>query len=213
MNRLFHTAAFALSALAVVVTPILASADVKADVARLRTSRTAERYEVEVPGASIKAGGAQVFVNAPLAAVRQVVTDYAHYQDFMPRFERSRVVRRTRDFSDVYLQVPILHGAATVWAVTRFNKPVKQADGSETIEGVMTDQSNVSDFRATYRLIPVDEQHTLLKAELLIVPKLPLPGSMVTPELAFAADKAVTASRDRAEAASVRVAAGAPTTP
>jgi hypothetical protein len=38
-----------------------------------------------------------------------------------------------------------------------------------------------------------------VKLELLVDPKLPLPGSAVTPELQYAADKAVTAVRDKAE--------------
>jgi len=75
-------------------------------------------------------------------------------------------------------------------------------------------QGNVNDFRATWRLIPVDATHTILRAEMLIVPKLPLPGSVVTPELSYASDRAVTASRARAEAAAVRVASTpGPTTP
>ena len=61
------------------------------------------------------------------------------------------------------------------------------------------DKGNVDDFRAVWRLRAVDENRTVLKLEILVDPKLPLPASMVTPELAYAADKAVTAVRDRAE--------------
>ncbi len=212
MNQLFRRAGVLMTALSLIVTSAIAVADTKTDISRLRSSHAVERYNVAVSGASIHAGGAQTFVSAPVAVVRQIVTDFAKYQDFMPRFERSRIVGRTKDYTDVYLQVPILHGAATVWAVTRFKRLAPEADGTEVIEGTMQ-QGNVRDFRATWRLTPVDDQHTLLKAEILIVPKLPLPGSVVTPELEFASDKAVGASRGRAEAAAVRVAAGAPTTP
>ena len=212
MNRWTRTVVAALTAVSLLGIPMLAGADTKDDANRLRASRATERYEVAVSGTSIKAGGGRVFVNAPLAAVRRVVTDYAHYEDFMPRFKRSRVVGKTARTTDVYLQVPILHGAATVWSLTRFEAPRRLADGTEVIEGRMV-QGNVKDFRATWYLTPIDDQHTLLRAELLIVPSLPLPGSMVTGELAYAADKGVTASRDRAEAATVRVANTAPTTP
>lgn len=212
MNRWTRTLAAAFTALSLLSIPLLASADTQDDVNRLRASRKTERYEVAVNGTSIKAGGGRVFVNAPIAAVRRVVTDFAHYEDFMPRFKRSRVVGKTAHSTDVYLQVPILHGSATVWSLTRFQAPKHLADGTEVIEGTMV-EGNVKDFRATWYLTPVDDQHTLLRAELLIVPTLPLPGSMVTGELAYAADKGVTASRDRAEAAIARVAASAPTTP
>jgi ribosome-associated toxin RatA of RatAB toxin-antitoxin module len=202
LTRIVAASALALSVLAL---SAVAVADTSSDATRLRDSRTAERYNTQLGQAPIRAGGAQIFVNAPLAQVRKVVTDYAHYQDFIPGFTRSRVVQRTKDHTDVYLQVPILHGAATVWAVSRFTKPTKLANGTEVIESTMQ-QGNVNDFRANYRLIPVDANHTILKAEILIVPKLPLPASVVTPELEYAADKAVTACRNKTEASADRVA-------
>lgn len=212
MNRFARFFAAAASALTLLALPAMASADVQADATRLRDAGKAERFDL-ASNTSIRTGGAQIFVNAPLASVRRVVQDFAHYQDFMPGFKRSRVVQKNKEFTDVYLQVPILHGAATVWAVTRFAPPRKEANGTEVIEGTFQ-QGNVNDFHATWRLIPVDATHTILRAEMLIVPKLPLPGSVVTPELSYASDRAVTASRARAEASTVRVASTpAPTTP
>lgn len=169
-----------------------------AEAQRLAASRKAERYNVAMPGASIRAGGAVIHVDAPLAVVRKVVTDYGKYQQFMPRFEKSRVVAKKDGKTDVYLQVPILHGAATVWSLTRFEPPVKEGTNGERIEGRMV-EGNVDDLRAVWHLRPVDDKHTILRCELLIVPKLPLPASVVTPELEFAADQAVTATRDRSE--------------
>jgi hypothetical protein len=106
----------------------------------------------------------------------------------------------------VYLQVSILHGAANIWAVTRFGAPVPEGSG-ERIEGRLHGQGNVDQMLAIWHLVPVDENRTIAKLELLIVPKLPLPGSVVTPELEYAADQAVSAARDRSEAVS-RGAAG-----
>lgn len=180
----------------------------EAETARLMQSHQTERYNVAIPGQSIRAGGGMTAVNAPISVVRQVVTDYGHYADFMPRFQKSRVVGKTQGVTDVYLQVPILHGAATVWAVTRFSPAAKEG-GGERIEGRMADQGNVDDMRAIWHLTPIDETHTLLKIEILIVPKLPLPGSVVTPELEFASDQAVSAARDRAEANAKRIAKAA----
>lgn len=168
------------------------------DTARLLQTRKAERYSIGWPDQSIRAGGAMVAVDAPFSEVRKVVVDFARYADFMPRFERSRIVKKSKEGVDVYLQVPILRGAATVWAVTRFEPPIQDGRG-QRIEGRMTDQGNVRDFRAVWHLQPIDENRTLLKLELLIVPKLPLPASVITPELEYAAEQAVTASRDRAE--------------
>lgn len=178
--------------------PLSAHATPSESETRLLRSRQAERYNVALPDQSIRAGGAMIAVEAPLADVRRTITDFANYADFMPRFERSRIVKKSKEGVDVYLQVPILRGAATVWAVTRFVPPIPDGRG-QRIEGRMTDQGNVRDLRAIWHLQPIDEGRTLLKLELLIVPKLPLPASVITPELEYAADQAVTASRDRAE--------------
>ena len=198
MNRRLWLASL-VTALAFVA-PVTARADTARDkmVQRLRASHDSERYEVSVSGSSIRAGGARILVNAPLAKVRRIVQDYGNYSKFMSRFKRSRIVSKNKKFTDVYLQVPILHGAASVWTVVRFGRPTKLADGTEVIRGRMV-QGNVKDFRATWYLTPIDDHTTLLRSEILIVPKIPVPGSLVTGELAYAADVAVTSTRNRAE--------------
>ena len=166
---------------------------------RLLRTHATERYNVPVQGYSIKAGGGMTVVNAGLPQVRQTVTDYGHYADFMPRFKKSRIVGKNGPNTDVYLQVAILHGAASVWAVTRFGPPSPEGAG-ERIEGRLQGQGNVDDLRAVWHLQPIDADHTIVKLELLIVPTLPVPASLVTPELEFASDQAVSATRDRTEA-------------
>ena len=173
----------------------------QSEIERLVRTHATERYNVAVPGYSIRAGGGMTAVNAPISVVRRTVTDYSHYADFMPRFEKSRIVGKSGPNTDVYLQVSILHGAANIWAVTRFGPPVAEGAG-ERIEGRLNGQGNVEQLLAIWHLVPVDENRTIAKLELLIVPKLPLPGSVVTPELEYASDQAVSATRDRAEALS-----------
>ena len=197
-RSLLSAAALGLAAVAV-LSPLAALADGNdAEAQELAKTRKAKRYNVEVSGASIRAGGAAISVDAPIEVVRKVVTDYGKYASFIPRFEKSKVVAKKDGKTDVMLQVPILKGAATVWALTRFEPPVKEGTG-ERIEGKMV-EGNVDDLRAWWHLRPVDATHTVLKLELLIVPKLPLPGKLVTPELEYASDQAVTAVRDRSEA-------------
>jgi ribosome-associated toxin RatA of RatAB toxin-antitoxin module len=175
-----------------------AEATGQSEVERLVRSHATERYSVAVQGYSIRAGGGMTAINAPLATVRRTVTDYGHYADFMPRFQKSRIVAKSGPNTDVYLQVSILHGAANIWAVTRFGPPSPEG-GGERIEGRLHGQGNVDELLAVWHLLPVDENRTIAKLELLIVPKLPLPGSVVTPELEYASDQAVSATRDRAE--------------
>ena len=169
------------------------------EVERLVRTHATERYNVAVQGYSIRAGGGMTAINAPLSTVRRTVTDYGRYADFMPRFQKSRIVGKSGPNTDVYLQVSILHGAANIWAVTRFGPPIAEGAG-ERIEGRLHGQGNVDQMIAIWHLQPVDENRTIAKLELLIVPKLPLPGSVVTPELEYASDQAVSATRDRVEA-------------
>lgn len=196
-------AVFAVLAVTILGTVGAARADAtgQGETERLVRSHATERYSVAVPGYSIRAGGGMTAINAPISTVRRTVTDYPHYADFMPRFEKSRIVGKSGPNTDVYLQVSILHGAANIWAVTRFGAPVPEGAG-ERIEGRLHGQGNVDQLLAIWHLLPVDENRTIAKLELLIVPKLPLPGSVVTPELEYASDQAVSATRDRAEALS-----------
>jgi ribosome-associated toxin RatA of RatAB toxin-antitoxin module len=175
-------------------------ADGETEQQRLMRTHATERYNLQMPGFSIRAGGGRSVINAGIASVRQTVTDYGHYADFMPRFQKSKILGKTGGSTLVYLQVAILHGAASVWAQTRFDPPVPEGAG-ERIEGKLDGGGNVEDLRAIWHLVPVDADHTIVKLELLIVPKLAMivPNSIVTDELEFASDQAVTATRERTE--------------
>lgn len=159
--------------------------------------REVSRFNVKTPYAAMDAGAARVNVDAPHELVRSVVLDYKNYAHFMSRFEKSQVVGRSGDKTDVYLQVPILKGAAKVWAVVRF-EPMKQVDGSDVLVGHMI-KGNVKRLDATWRLKKLDDSSTQVSLELLIVPDLPVPDSLVVPEVRYAAAKAVEGSRDEAE--------------
>jgi len=163
----------------------------------LQKWREVSRFNVKTPYAEMNAGAARVNVDAPVDLVRSVVLDYKNYASFMSRFEKSQIVGRSGDKTDVYLQVPILKGAAKVWAVVRF-EPIKQVDGGEVLMGHMV-KGNVKRLDATWRLKKLDDSSTQVVLELLIVPDMPVPDSLVVPEVRFAAAKAVEGSRDEAE--------------
>ena len=156
-----------------------------------------DRFDVKTPWADMPAGAARGNVSAPSDLVRSVVLDYKNYASFISRFEKSRVVGKSGDKTDVYLQVPILKGAAKVWAIVRFEPP-KQVGETEVVEGHMV-KGNVKRLDATWRLKKLDDASTQVVLELLIVPDLPVPDSLVVPEVRFAAAKAVEGSRDEAE--------------
>lgn len=155
------------------------------------------RYSVRTPNSDIEAGAARIRVNAPTAAVLGVVTDYGRWDQFITRFEKVRVVGRSANSVDVYMQVPILKGAAKIWAVVRFTPP-KEVGTERVIEGHMI-KGNVDRLDAKWRVLPIDESTTELHLQMLIVPKLPVPGSLITGEVAYAADKAVIDLRSAVE--------------
>ncbi|UQA54609.1 SRPBCC family protein [Polyangium aurulentum] len=166
---------------------------------QLETRGKALRYTHKTtdPASRIDTGGAAIFVNAPIEAVRRVVTDYRHYDTMIRPFKQSKLLSRSKGVSEVYLEVPVLHGAATVWVVVNIGQPVKE-NGEEKIIAKFQ-RGNVDDFRAVWRLRAIDAEHTVVKLELLVDPKLPAPASVITGELTGAADKAVTAVRERAQ--------------
>jgi ribosome-associated toxin RatA of RatAB toxin-antitoxin module len=165
---------------------------------RLMTHRNTEQYEVQKAESTIKAGASRVHVRAPSSVVKKVVLDFAAYERFISEFEKSRVVGKKDDKTDVYLQVPILHGAAKIWAVVRFEPPKAVSEDEEVVSAHML-TGNVKRLDATWRIRKIDDENTQLQLEMLIVPKLPFPGSIITGEVSRAAKFAVRGSRDRAE--------------
>jgi ribosome-associated toxin RatA of RatAB toxin-antitoxin module len=180
---------------------VVSSAPARADeTAELQARGKALRYTRKTTGPTsrIDTGGAAILVNAPLALTRKIATDYRHYSKFVKSFTQSRLLSREKGVSEVYFEVPVLRGAAKIRVVVLMDPPVK--DGAcEKIVGRYK-SGNVTDFRTTWRLCPVDEARTIVKLEILVDPNLPVPSSLVTRELAAAADRGVTAVRKEAQA-------------
>jgi len=169
------------------------------EATRLERRGRAERYTkaTTAPKNSIDTGGAAIYVNAPIDVVRRIITDYRNYEKTIKAFKKSKLLSRNKGVSEVYLEVPILHGAATVWVVALMGAPVMEGK-EEKITARML-RGNVDDFRAVWRLRAIDAEHTIVKLELLVDPSLPAPASLVTPELSHASDNAVTSVRKQAE--------------
>lgn len=159
-------------------------------------NREIRRYDVKVKNSEWSAGAARARVAASKDVVRSVVTDYSHYAAIITRFKSARVVGRVGDKTDVYLQVPILKGAANIWAIVRFEPPTKEG-GDEVVRGRMV-KGNVKRLDAVWRIRQV-EQGAELDLELLIVPDLPAPRSIVLGEVRSAAARALWGARQEAE--------------
>jgi ribosome-associated toxin RatA of RatAB toxin-antitoxin module len=161
------------------------------------SNRKVTRYEVKMEKTNVQVGAARASVKAPFNTVRAVVTDFSKYSKIISKFEQARVVGKSKDKTDVYLQVPILKGAAKIWAIVRFDPP-KRVGNEEIVRGTLV-KGNVKRLDAIWRIRPVDDQNTELDLELFIVPDMPAPRSLVLSEERGAAAKAVTDTRKEAE--------------
>src|SRR5882672_1142798 len=117
-----------------------------------------ERYEVQTPRSDIKAGGSRAAVHAPLGIVSKIVTDFDGYSAYIKRFDKAKVIGRHGDKTDVYLQVPIMKGAAKVWAVIRFEPPRPSGSGDGVVVIGRMLKGNVKRLDARYRLSKIDEE-------------------------------------------------------
>ena len=160
-------------------------------------SREIQGYDVRVPNAELNAGAARARVQSTNDTLRSVLIDYPHYSQIITRFEKAKVVGRVGQQTDVYLEVPILHGATKVWAIVRFDPP-KAEGADEVIHGRMV-RGNVKRLDAAWRVRKVDETSADLVLELLIVPDVPAPHSLILSEVRRAAARAVSGARAEAE--------------
>lgn len=159
--------------------------------------RDIQGYEVRVPDAALHAGGARARVESSPRTVRAVVTDYRHYSQIITRFHKAKVIGRVGHKTDVYLEVPILHGAAKIWAVVRFEPPKAEGAG-EVVRGRMV-RGNVKRLDAVWRVRKLDETSAELALELLIIPDVPAPRALIVSEVRRAAARAVSGVRTEAE--------------
>lgn len=168
------------------------------------SSSEVTRFDTKLPGSDRPAGGARTLVEAAPSLVKSVVLDYEHYAYYFDpdkgknpqRKWASHVVGRSGDKTDLYLEVPILKGAAKIWAIIRFEPPQKVGD-SEVVTGRML-KGNVSQLSAKWKMRPTADNTTELQLEFLIVPKLPVPDSLLSNEARSAAFKAVTGMKGEA---------------
>ena len=162
------------------------------------------RYDCKLPESDRPAGGARTVVSASPSLVKSVVLDFEHYAHYFDpdkgknpqRKWASHVVGKSGDKTDVYLEVPILKGAAKIWAIVRFDPPKKVGD-TEVVSGRLI-KGNVDKLSAKWTMRPTDDNSTSLQLEFLVVPKLPVPDSLLSNEARSAAFKAVTGMKGEA---------------
>jgi len=168
------------------------------DVTRFASGR-ALKSNVVPPGKSERYGRAEILVNAPIEAVRHEITSYKSYAELAPdRFNRSKIIAKENNETDVYMQVPVMGGLVVLWQVMRFSPVVGVGTGVERHEGRYV-RGNLKSASVLYTLTQVDARRTVLRMDLLVLPNMVVPQSVMDEELRDAAATATEGLRDRAE--------------
>lgn len=124
---------------------------------------------------SLPTAGGLVRVRAPLTVALAAATDFRHIVDLNPYVERSVVVRKEGDETDVYLRVPTVTNEH-IWAIIRF-RPVPVAEGV-AFRGRLV-RGNLDDLRVFVHVAPAGKEEAVCRFELLAAPSMPLPRSWI----------------------------------
>jgi ribosome-associated toxin RatA of RatAB toxin-antitoxin module len=160
------------------------------------TDRNPVTEAIPIERTELVRGRSTVVVDAPFDKVKSSLLRYGKYAEFMPHYSQSKILGRAGKGHEVYMQVEALHGAVKMWAKLEMTP---RKDGNvELLESKFVD-GNVKDFRAIWRLEPIDADHTKLTLEVFLYPTLPLPTNVLNDENVQGAEKGVTAMRKRIE--------------
>jgi hypothetical protein len=154
--------------------------------------------DVPVDGTLVRRGRSETVINAPMDVVIRAMTDYPRYSEFMPHVRESRVVRRNRSATDVYVQVPLGGSLGVIWALLRIDAH-RQADRLELVGQTVDSNMDRFETRSTIERVPGAEARTRLVFEVLALPRLPFPSSVFTREMRDAARTVATNLRTRVE--------------
>jgi hypothetical protein len=151
-------------------------------------------------GETQRFGRGEVLVEAPADDVLRQVRSFANYKDLAPRkFRQSRVVDREGEFTDVYMQVPLIGGMIVLWQIMRFG-PSIQLDLVTTVVDGRFVRGNIQTSRVVFTVRRVSPTLSILACDLLIALDLPAPEEKIDEELRDAASDAVLGIRDKAQA-------------
>jgi ribosome-associated toxin RatA of RatAB toxin-antitoxin module len=167
------------------------------DAAPAPSAPTLEVEQVPVPGTTIQAGRVTAEVQAPFEVVAAVLTDFAHYHEFLPQVDQSRVVQRRRGQVDLYLQARLRNSTSVLWSLARFT--VRRTPGSLVIEGGAV-QGNLSRLEVRFEATAVPgSPRTRVVMQLLGIPTFPLPEGLLSSQQSRWAVRGMEALRARAE--------------
>lgn len=175
------------------------------DPATLPPGAEIELRDEPAEGTTVRRGVSRFVVPAPMADVVRAFTDYPRYTELLPRVTTSRVVRRTRAGTEVYLQVNLGGNLGALWSRVRVS--VQRAPQRVTVTGTNLDGNlDRFEFSAQIDAVAGDPARTLLECRMLSIPQLPFPSTVFTRENLHALSTMANLVRSR-------VSAPAPTVP
>jgi len=127
------------------------------------------------PNNSLPTAGGIVRIRAPIDVALSAALEFKNIYELNPWIEKSVVVAKDGDTTDVYITVPTVI-EQNIWAVVRF-RPVK-VDTGYAYRGDMI-EGNLDDLRIFWRLVAAGPNETYGQFELLADPALPLPTAWV----------------------------------
>lgn len=197
------TLLLSLAVLALPALPATAHADAAPardpQVARLLDAKRTLKWNYAPSGRAERYGHAEALVAAPADRVAKVALDFGRYRELHRKFATARVVAKDGDSTDVYMRYPVRIGLMTVefHEVMRFGLP-RNDGGTHVVEGrALKGDMKLGHTRITIR--PVDATHALVQVDVLLVPKIPAPQSLIDEELRDGAEDFVNGLKDRAQ--------------
>jgi hypothetical protein len=157
-----------------------------------------ETRSVAVDGTDVQAGLVIGEIDAPFALMSVVLTDYVNFRHFLPRIVDSRVVRRRRHETEVYLRAELLENFGVIWAHARF--AVTRASDSLRVEGERIDGTLLR-FQVRLEAAAITgTNRTRVAVQILGIPSFPLPSGYLTRQHARWTGRAFEALKSYAEA-------------
>ena len=170
------------------------------DAPKTETPEVVEPVSIAIEGSDLVEAQAQVTVNAPLDKARATVLKFEDYPQFMPEYsDAKRMGKLPSGNEKVYMEITTLGGIAKMYANVEV-MPAATEGAKETHQAKFID-GNVKQFKATWVLTKVDEQHTLISLQVFLHPSIPLPDALINAANLDGAKKGVIAMKKRIEAA------------
>jgi carbon monoxide dehydrogenase subunit G len=168
-------------------------------VVRLLEAKKTLKWNFSPAGTQNRYGHAEALVAAPAAKVAKTATEFGHYRELHRKFATARVVGKEGENTDVYMRYPVYIGPMKVefYEVMRFGG-VHANGATHVLEG----RGIKGDMKQGHTIItvrPVDATHSLLSVDVLLVPKIPAPQSLIDEELRDGAQDFVNGLKDRAQ--------------